>query len=209
MYFILFSCSAVLNPYAHHAPHYPGNGCRIHQRIEGSTEASQTVRVPRVRGQGERRRDPAQMSRVQGRAVLRQEPRHPAHARARELLRRADSDVRLPRMRGSSSYNVLGMRRGGVLLRQEAHAEAQSGARERLRGAVCVGVVLAPLLYRVRVYMVMLNIVNKPTRRYKVLFSLEQSKLRFCNLNFASAIQKYPYYNFINFHFHVFSRKRH
>jgi hypothetical protein len=95
------------------------------------------VRNPNRKGQGF---DLTQMPRVQGRVVLRQEPRHPAHARARELLLRADSDLRLPRMRGASSYNVLGVRRGGVLLRQEAHAEAQGGARERVPGAVCVGV---------------------------------------------------------------------
>jgi hypothetical protein len=51
---------------------------------------------------------------------------------------RADSDLRLPRVRGAGSYIVLGVRRGGVLLRQEAHAEAQGGARERVRGAVRV-----------------------------------------------------------------------
>ena len=114
--------------------YYPETGCRRYQSREGPTETSQTVRVPGVRGQGERRRDPAQMSRVQGRAVLRQEPRHTAHARARELLRRADSDLQLFGVRETSLDNLPEVQ-GGDVLRREAQVEALGGARERVRGA--------------------------------------------------------------------------
>ena len=95
------------------------------------------MRVPGVRGQGERRRDPAQMSWVQGRAVLRQGPRHTAHGRARELLRRADSALRLSRVR-ETRVDQLPEVQGGDVLRREAQVEALGGTRERVRGAVRV-----------------------------------------------------------------------
>ena len=121
--------------------HYSGPCCRNNQTSKGFSEASPTVRVPGVRGQGKRRRDPAQMSRVQGRVVLRQEPRHTAHGRARELLRRADSALRLPRVR-ETSVDQLPDVQGGDVLRREAQVEAQGGTRERVRGAVRVGMQL-------------------------------------------------------------------
>ena len=68
-------------------------------------------------------------------------PRLAAPRRPRESLRRAAADLRLPRVRGASRDLVLGVRRGGVLLRPEAHAEAQGGARECVPGAVLAALV--------------------------------------------------------------------
>ena len=119
--------------------HYSGRSRRFRQRSEEKTETSPTMRVPGVRGQGERRRDPAQMSRVQGRVVLRQEPRHTAHGRARELLRRADSALRLPRVQATRVDQVWAVQ-GGDVLRRAAPVEALVGARGPVRGAARVGV---------------------------------------------------------------------
>ena len=124
-----------LHYYLCHA-HYTDKDRQHQQKREGSSERSQTVRVPGVRGQGEGR-DPAQMCRVQGRVVLRQGPRHTAQARAREILRRADSDLRLPCVREAGSYQVRTVQGGDVLWR-EAHVKALVGARERVRGAARV-----------------------------------------------------------------------
>ena len=65
----------------------PGKDSRRHQRRKGQPEGHQTVRVPGVRGQGERRGGPTQVRRVQSGVVLQQGARCAAHARARELLR--------------------------------------------------------------------------------------------------------------------------
>ena len=79
------------------------------------------------------------MSRVQSGTVLLHGARHAAHARAQELLQRADSDLRLPEVRGTSRcrHHVSAVQ-GGDVLQQEAQGEALFGAREQVRGAVRV-----------------------------------------------------------------------
>ena len=67
--------------------------------------------------------------------LLRPAARHAALGRSRESVRGAAADLRPPQVRGASSDQVLGVPRGG-LLRNEAHAEAPGGARERVPGAV-------------------------------------------------------------------------
>jgi ribosomal protein L16/L10AE len=89
------------------------------------------MRVHGVPGQGKGRGDPAQVSRVQSGVVLQQGARRAAHARARESLRRADSDLRLPEVQGTSRrrYHVSPVQ-GGDVLQQEAQDEVLVGARE-------------------------------------------------------------------------------
>ena len=96
------------------------------------------MRLPGVRGEcrGPRHSQTVEVSAVPDSDLLLHGPRRAAPRRPRESLRGAAADLRLPRVRGASSDLVLGVRRGGVLLRQEAHAEAQGGARERVPGAV-------------------------------------------------------------------------
>ena len=84
--FILLSSPVVLSLSLLLPEISPEKDLRNHQRHEDFAEASQTVRVPGVRGECERH-DPTQMCRVQGLAVLRQKARHTAQARTRELLR--------------------------------------------------------------------------------------------------------------------------
>ena len=91
------------------------------------------MRVPGVRDQGEGRRGPAQVSRMQSGAVLLHNARHAAHARAQELMQRADSDLRLAGLQGTSRcrHHVSAVQ-GGDVLQQEAQGEAQGEAREQV-----------------------------------------------------------------------------
>ena len=100
------------------------------------------MRLPGVRGEcrGPRHSQTVEVSAVPDSDLLLHGPRRTAPRRPRESLRRAAADLRLSWVLGASRDLVLGVRRGGVLLRQEAHAEAQGGARERVRGAVRVSV---------------------------------------------------------------------
>ena len=107
----------------------PGKDSIRHQRIEGHAEGHQTVRVPGVWGQGERRGGPAQVRRVQSGVVLQQGARCAAHARAQELLRGADSGLRLAGVRGASvrACHVSAVQ-GGDVLQQEAQGQALDSA---------------------------------------------------------------------------------
>ena len=114
--------------------HFPEKNRRNQPRHEVLSESCKTMRAPGVRGESEGRRDPAQMCRVQGRAVLRQKARRNAQARARELLQRADTGLRLPRVRETCFRQLPEVQGGDVLLRS-TQVEALCGARERVRGA--------------------------------------------------------------------------
>jgi hypothetical protein len=131
-----YSLSTILYPVISIPTHLLEKGRFNHQRCEGQTEGCQAVRVPGVRGQGEGRGGPAQVSRVQSGVVLQQGARRAAHARARELLRRADSDLRPPGVRGASIRACdLSPVQGGIVLQQKPQVSTHVGARDQVRGA--------------------------------------------------------------------------
>jgi hypothetical protein len=132
----LHSLSTILNPFNSISTHLSEKGRFDHQKCEGQTARSQAVRVPGVRGQGQGRGSPAQVSWVQSGVVLQQGARRAAHARARELLRRADSDLRPSGVRGESIRACdLSPVQGGVVLQQKPQVSTHVGAREQVRGA--------------------------------------------------------------------------
>ena len=97
------------------------------------------MRLPGVRGDCRRAQhsETFEMSALSDSNLLQHGSRRTAPRRSRESLRRAAADLRLPGVREASTNQdqVLGVSRGGVL-RREAQAEAQDGARERVSGAV-------------------------------------------------------------------------
>jgi hypothetical protein len=99
------------------------------------------MRLTGMRSQGEGRGGPAQVSRVQSGIILQQGARRAAPARIREPVRRADSDLLPPDVQGSSkSRRPESPVQDGDVLKQETQVEALSGAREQVRGAMCVQV---------------------------------------------------------------------
>jgi hypothetical protein len=99
------------------------------------------MRLTGVRGQGEGRGGPAQVSRVQSGAVLLQGARRTAQVRAREPVRRADSNLRpLEVQEAGRSRRQVSPMQGGDILQQETQVEALISAREQVRGAAFVQV---------------------------------------------------------------------
>lgn len=128
--------------------HYSETYSRLCQIRSRQSEGCQTMRLPGVRGEcrGPRHQETFEVSAVPVSDLLLHGPRLAAFRRPRESLRRAAADLRLPRVRGASRDLVLRVWRGGVLLRPEAHAEAQGDARECVPGAVLAALSAAELL---------------------------------------------------------------